>query len=365
MKFKRNKITILALILVLSIFTISCTSVVEETETGTGIETESKTDEPTTLSRTEFLMDTVMTVKVYDEATEEIMDDVFARIKEIEDKMSATIDSSDVSRVNANAGIEPIEVDDETYFVLEKAKEYAEMSDGYYDPTIGPLVELWDVKASEKERDSIPSDADIEKNQDLVDYNDLELSDGNKVFLKEKGMKINLASIAKGYAADEVKEVLAEKGIDSAIIDLGGNVFAYGDKEGSPWRIGVQDPQAVTGTKLATVNISDRSIVSSGSYERYFIYEGKRYHHILDPKTGAPSENELLGVTIVSDDSIDGDALSTFIYVIGLEEGKKMVSEFDGVEAIFVTEDEVHIPQRYEDEEIFVDISPEYELILY
>lgn len=360
MKFKRHNIIILMIILSLSLFTISCTSEVGETKTE-----ETKGEEASTLSRTEFLMDTVMTVKVYDHATEEIMDDVFFRIGEIEDKMSATLEDSDVSEINKNAGLEAVEVDPETYFVLEKAKEYAQMSDGFYDPTIGPLVELWDVKASEKERDNIPGEEDIKNAQVLIDYNDLELLDENKVFLKEKGMMINLSSIAKGYAADEVKEVLKQHSIESAIIDLGGNVFAYGEKEGDPWRIGIQDPQQVTGTKLATVNIKDRSIVSSGSYERYFMYEGKRYHHILNPKTGAPSENELLGVTIVSDTSIDGDALSTFIYVVGLEEGKRLISEFEGVEAIFVTEDQVHVPQRYEDEEIFIDLSPDYELKLY
>lgn len=352
MKPTNHKLIILAFILALSLLTISCTAEIEE-------------ENPKTISRTEFLMDTVMTVRIFDHASEELIDKAFKRISEIEDKMSATIPTSDIVKINENAGIKAIEVDAETYFVLEKAKEYAALSDGYYDPTIGPLVELWDVKSGERERDNIPSEEDIKENQDLVAYQNLELLDNNKVFLKEKHMKINLSSIAKGYAADQVKQVLSENGIESSIIDLGGNVFAYGEKDGSPWRIGVQDPQQETGTKLATVNITDKSIVSSGSYERYFMYENKRYHHILNPKTGYPSDNELLGVTIVSDKSIDGDALSTFIYLIGLEEGKRLISEFEGVEAIFVTSDEVHIPKAYKDEEIFVDLSDQYRLVLY
>lgn len=360
MKFKNHKLIIFILIFILPIFATSCTGVGEGNGAG-----EEQAEAGKDLSRTEFWMDTVMTVRIFDHAREEVMDDVFTRISEIEGKMSVTIKSSDISQVNENSGVEAVEVDPETYFVLEKAKEYAEKSDGYYDPTIGPLVELWDVKADEKQRDSIPSQGEIEEKQDLVDYSNLELLDGSKVFLKEKNMKLNLSSIAKGYAADQVKEVLAKNGVESAIIDLGGNVFAYGEKEGSPWKIGVQDPQQATGNALATVHVSNRSIVSSGSYERYFMYEGQRYHHILNPKTGKPSRNKLLGVTIVSDSSIDGDALSTFVYVAGLEEGKKFISEFDGVGAIFVTEDEVHIPERYEVEEVFTDLAPEYELILY
>ncbi len=349
MKLKKKRVLIL--IFALLILSVACT--------------DSK-QKKTTLTRTDFLMDTVMTVRIFDNASEELMNNVFNRIREIEEKMSVTLDTSDVNLINQNAGINPVKIDKETYFVLKKAKEYAVLSDGYYDPTIGPLVELWDVKSSDKERDSIPSEKSIKEAISLVDYKKLELLDEEYVFLNGKNMKLNISSIVKGYAADQARKVLNENGVKSAIIDLGGNVYAYGDKMGSTWKIGIQDPNEITGVELGILNIKDKSIVSSGSYERYFIYKGTRYHHILNPKTGYPSENELIGVTIVSDQSIDGDALSTCMYVAGIEEGKRLISGLDGIQAIFITsDDEVYIPRLYRDEEIFTDLKDKFKLKSY
>lgn len=351
MKLKRYKILLLASILVLSLLTVSCKN-------------SEKSKAP--LSKTEFLMDTIMTVKIFDNQSEELMEEVFDRLRDIEAKMSFTIDTSDVNLVNKNAGIKPVKVDSETYFVLEKAIKYAELSDGYYEPTIGPLVDLWNIKSSDEERDSIPSEAEIMEKKSLIDYEKLQLADDFDVYLSEKNMKINLGSIAKGYAADQVKKILGENGVKSAIIDLGGNVYAYGDKGGNEWKIGVQDPNKVTGQKFGTINIKNKSIVSSGSYERYFIYKGKRYHHIINPKTGYPTDNGLLGVTIVSDKSIDGDALSTTIFVLGLEKGKQLISKLDGIEAVFITEDdEVYISNKYDEEKTFSDLSEGLKLKVY
>lgn len=347
---KRGKIILIS-ILILSTMAVGCTN-----EKG-----ESKT-----LSKTEFLMDTVMTVKVFDYANEDLMEDIFDRLREIEAKMSVTIDTSDISVLNQNAGVKPVKVDKETYLVLKKAKEYAKLSNGHYDPTIGPLVDLWDVKSEEKDRDSIPSKDEIKEKMELIDYSKLELLDNQNVFLMEKNMKVNLGSIVKGYATDQVKKILTDNGVKGAIIDLGGNIYAYGDKEGEKWRIGVQDPNKATGIAFGTLNIRNKSIVSSGSYERYFTYKNKRYHHILNPKTGYPAENELFGVTVVSDESIDGDALSTSLFVLGLEEGKKLASELDGIEAIFMTyDDEVYIPKKYDEESIFTDLTHGFGLNIY
>ena len=304
----------------------------------TGCTTEKGPVEP--LSRTAFMMDTVMTVKIFDKNDDKILDKVFDRLEEIESKMSATIESSEVSQINNNAGIEPVTVSPDTYFVIKEAKHYAEMSPGSYDPTIGPLVDLWEIKSGETERDWIPEEADIERDRDLVDYNKLEILDNNRIFLKEKGMKINLGGIVKGYATDEVRRILLENGVNTAIIDLGGNVFAHGVKDdGSPWKIGVQNPFEVTGSYLGILEVRDKTIVTSGDYERYFEYKGEIYHHIIDSKTGYPSNNEVTGVTIVADKSIDGDALSTTLFVLGVDEGMKLVESLDGVDAIFVTKD--------------------------
>lgn len=292
------------------------------------------------LSRTEFLMDTVMTVKIFDNQNEKTLDKVFLRLKEIESRMSATIETSDVYKINENAGIKPITVNEDTYFVIKEAKHFAEISNGAFEPTIGPLVDLWDIKSGEKERDSIPTLEEIEEKKALINYNNLELLDNNQVYLNEKNMKINLGGIVKGYAADEARRILIENKVNTAIIDLGGNVFAHGIKvDGSYWKIGVQNPLEYVGNYLGIIQIKDKSIVTSGNYERFFVYNKNNYHHILDTKTGYPSENEIMGISIISDKSIDGDALSTTLFVLGLDDGMKLINSIEEAEAVFILKD--------------------------
>lgn len=292
------------------------------------------------ISRTEFMMDTVMSIRIFDKNDDTILDKAFERLEEIEDKMSATIVTSEVSKINASAGNEPVQVSPDTYFVLQEAKHHAEISKGAYEPTIGPLVKLWNIQSEDEGRDWIPSPEDIEKSKRLINYNDLELLDDNKVFLREKGMKLDLGGIVKGYATDEVRRILLENGVNAAIIDLGGNIYAHGAKaDDIPWNIGIQNPLEVTGEYLGVIEIKDKSIVTSGDYERFFEYNGKRYHHIIDRNTGYPSDSEITGVTIISDRSIDGDALSTTLFVLGVDKSMELVDSIDGVDAIFITKD--------------------------
>lgn len=336
---RRKRYTRLIILLILILVTTGCVKKqnLNDSKSPAKPNSSSKT-EP--ITRTEFLMDTVMTIKLYDKYDEKILDTVFARLEEIENRMSTTIENSDVSKINENAGIKPVKVNEDTYFVINEAKYYAEISKGAYDPTIGPLVDLWNIVSGEKERDSIPTTREIEEKKALVNYKNLELLDNNQVFLKEKNMKINLGGIVKGYAADEVKRILTENGVNAAIIDLGGNVFAHGEKtDGSSWNIGIQNPFEYTGNYLGIIQVIDSSIVTSGDYERFFEYNGKRYHHILDSKTGYPAENEITGVSIISRRSIDGDALSTTLFVLGLDNGMELVNSLEDVEAIFVTKD--------------------------
>ncbi|MCF6460598.1 FAD:protein FMN transferase [Clostridium sp. Cult3] len=304
------------------------------------------------LTQTEFLMDTVINIKIYDKQDKKILDMAIDRLKEIEDRMSGTIENSDVSKINENAGIKPVQVHEEVYYVIEKAKYFAEISQGAYEPTIGPLVELWNITGSdEKERDILPSKEQIEEKKALVDYNDLELLGDNFVYLKRKGMKLDLGGIVKGYAADEVKRIFVENGVESAIIDLGGNVYALGEKpDGDPWKIGIQDPFSVTGNYIGIINVKDKSIVTSGDYERYFMYKGERYHHIIDAQTGYPSKNEVSGISIISDKSIDGDALSTALFVLGIDEGTKLAKQLEDIDLLFITkQNEVYIQEELRD----------------
>ncbi|MFA5576217.1 MAG: FAD:protein FMN transferase [Tissierellaceae bacterium] len=292
------------------------------------------------ISKTDFLMDTVMTVRIYDNQKDKILDKVFERLKEIEDRMSSHIEASDVSKINDNAGIQPVTVNSDTYEVIKRAIFYAELSKGNYDPTIGSLVDLWDVKAEEKERDFIPGEKEIEEARSLVGYEDLELLDNNQVYLKRKGMKLVLGSIVKGYAADEARRILIENKVEKAIVDLGGNLFIHGEKDqGVQWLIGIQDPFNPTGSYAGVVEVSDKSVVTSGDYERFFTFEGKRYNHIIDPYLGYPADNDLTGISIISDKSIDGDALSTTVFVMGLDEGMDFVNGLEDIEAIFISKD--------------------------
>ena len=291
------------------------------------------------IAKTEFLMDTVITLKIYDRQDEKILDEAVNRLKEIEYRMSSHVETSDVNEINKNAGIKPVKVHDDVYYVIEKAKYFATISNGAYEPTIGPLVDLWNITGiDEKERKTIPSEKEIKEKMALVDYNDLELMRDKFVYLNKEDMKIDLGGIVKGYAADEMKRIFTENGVKSAIIDLGGNVYALGEKKnGDMWKIGIQDPFDVQGTYIGILNVKDKSIVTSGNYERYFKYKGEKYHHIIDSKTGYPSKSEVSGVSVISDKSIDGDALSTALFVLGVEEGTRLTDKLEDVDAIFIT----------------------------
>ncbi|MBU5294058.1 FAD:protein FMN transferase [Anaerosalibacter bizertensis] len=311
-----------------------------------------KEEDKEPLSKTEFMMDTVMTIKIYDKKDEVILDKSFDRIREIEDKMSITIEDSDVSKINKNAGKNPVKVDDEVYEILTRAKYFAELTDGAYEPTIGPLVDLWNIRNEGKNnKHDIPSKEDIEKALNKVDYKKLELLEDNKVFLKEEGMKLDLGGIAKGYAADEIKKILKENGVNSAIVDLGGNIYAVGSKgQDEYWKIGIQNPQEQRGSYVGIIEVKDSSVVTSGDYERYFEVNGKRYHHIIDSKTGYPSDNELSAISIIAKSSTDSDALSTALFVLGREKSKEVLKELEDIEVLYVTKsDNIYISPGIKD----------------
>lgn len=283
-------------------------------------------------------MGTVIQLKVYGVNAEEASEKALKRISEIENKMSVNIETSEISKLNDKAGISGEKLSLDTYSVIAKSVEYSKLTEGALDATIEPIVKLWGI-GTDKER--VPTKKEIDEKLKLVNYNDIILDDKNStVQLKKTEEAIDLGAIAKGYTADEIKKVLLDNKISSAIINLGGNVFALGKKlDGTSWNIGIQNPLSTRGEYLGTVSVNDKSIVTSGNYERFFIVDGKRYHHIFDPKTGYPAEKGLISTTIISDKSIDGDALSTSTYILGLQKGLKLVESIKGVEGIFITND--------------------------
>lgn len=295
-------------------------------------------------ARTFLSFDTVCTINAYDAGTDALYDACEARLNELENLFSAHISSSDICRVNEAAGDCPVKVSGEVFTVLKTARAYAEKSSGAFDPTIGPLVALWGI-GSENER--IPSDSEIEAARSFVDWQLLTLDDeAGTAFLEKEGMALDLGGIAKGYAADEMVRLLKEAGVTSALVDLGGNVYVIGnrpaesgsDASGEPWRVGIKNPFKPEEGAGLRVDVSDMSVVTSGNYERYFEKNGVRYHHILNPETGWPSENGIVSCTIIDSSSLEADVLSTAVFVLGKERGMELL-EKEGKEGVCISSD--------------------------
>jgi thiamine biosynthesis lipoprotein len=288
-----------------------------------------------------YALGTVIQIQIYDadeDKAQKAIEESVKRIQEIENKMSVNIENSEVNQINEYSGVNSVKISPDTFYVIEKAKKYSELSGGAFDLTIEPIIKLWGIGT---ENARVPKKEEIEPLLDLVDYNDVILDDNSKeVKLSKKGQAIDLGAIAKGYAGDEVKKILKDHGIPTAFVNLGGNVVTLGSKpDGSSWRIGVQNPFEERGKHIAVIEVKDETVVTSGNYERYFIEDGKRYHHIIDPKTGYPAEAGIISSTIVTNSSIDADALSTSVYVLGLEKGMELIESLEHVEAAIITED--------------------------
>ena len=206
-----------------------------------------------------------------------------------------------------------------------------------FDPTVGPLVKLWGINTDHAR---VPSPQEIAAARQLIDWRQVELSTRDRtIYLRRRGMKLDVGGVAKGFAADEVVRVLAARGVTSAIVDLGGNVMAFGKKPGgAPWRIGIQNPDAPRGTYFGIASVVNKTLVTSGVYERFFIKDGKRYHHIMDTRTGYPVDNGLAEVTVITDKSFDADGVTLTLFSLGPEKGLEMARQL-GVEAIMVGAD--------------------------
>ncbi len=295
-------------------------------------------DDSKPLSKTEYFMGTVVTVTLYDNKSEKIIDKAFEEVKKIEQLVSINMEGTELDEVNNNAGIKPVKVSDDTYNIIKKGLEYSSLTNGSFDITIGPLVKLWSIGLPEAK---VPTIEEIKEKIQYINYNDVELNNSEKtVFLKKTGMIIDLGGIAKGYTADVIAQTLKDEGVEKAIIDLGGNIYALGEKaENTLWRIGIQNPDQTRGEIVGSINVKDKSIVTSGIYERFIEQDGVKYHHILSPKSGYPYDNEIAGVTIISDKSIDGDALSTSVFSMGITKGLEFINSLPDTEAIFITKD--------------------------
>jgi len=256
---------------------------------------------------------------------------VFQEIKRIETLMSPWLDSSDVTRINRSAGKERVKVSPETFEVIQRAQEISELSEGGFDITIGPLTELW-RKAREKKIP--PSVEDVKEKLGLVNFKNIEMDQEGKVFLKKKDMAIDLGGIAKGYAVDRAFELLKSLGYKNLIVNAGGDLKVGGLKNNQPWSIGIQNPRE-SKKILARISVSDMAVATSGDYEKFFYFEGKRYHHIFNPRDGFPTEG-CQSVTILYKDGMTADALATAVFVLGREKGYSLCQKLDGLKCLIV-----------------------------
>lgn len=287
-----------------------------------------------------FAMDTYMTLTAYGENAQEAVEAGIAEIQRLDDLLSTGKDTSEVAQINANGGGV---LSEDTDYLVKRALDIYQSTNGTFDISIYPVMQLWGFTTGNF---AVPNESDLAAKLALVDAGKIILSEENgqtSISLPE-GMEIDLGGIAKGYTSGRVMDVMKSYGIKSAVINLGGNAHVLGNKtDGSQWKVGIQDPEDENGY-LGGVSVTDRAIITSGGYERYFVDKdtGVKYHHIIDPKTGYSANNGLISVTIVSADSTLADGLSTSLFVLGTEDAITYCEEHcaeDGFDAIMEDED--------------------------
>lgn len=338
----------------------------------TDADTSTTGNEPINISS--IKLNTAVQITIYDSQDKALLDDCLALCDKYELVFSRTNEKSELYKLNhrkdtsdkdPNADGQttpyPVSGTADTWHIsedlaslLSQGLSITRESDGAFDIAIAPLTSLWDFTAEDPK---VPDDAAIQKALPLCSSDGVTI-DGQDITLPSDDIQFDVGAIAKGYIADRMKDLLVKKGVKSAIINLGGNVLCIGSKpDGTPFKVGIQKPFADRNETEAVMDITGKSVVSSGIYERCFKQGGKLYHHILNPQTGYPYDNGLISVTIISDQSVDGDALSTTCFALGLEDGLKF-AEKKGVQAVFITEDyELHYTDGFQDEINVTDVE--------
>lgn len=290
------------------------------------------------ISRTDFYFDTVITITLYG-SKQAYIDECFKLCDKYERMFSKTIPDSEISLINTNSKAgKYTTVSDETLELIQYGLKYSELSNGKFDITVGNLTALWNFTETSNET-ALPNDELLQTTVKNIGYTQIDIK-GNDVLLKNPNISIDVGGIAKGYIADKLKQYLYENNIKKGMINLGGNILLLGTKtDGSNYNIGIQRPFDTEGQTIAIVNANDKSIVTSGVYERYFYKDESLYHHILDTETGYPIKNNILSVTILSDKSVDGDGLSTSLFALGIEDGLNLIETIPDTEAIFIDTD--------------------------
>ncbi|MBR5236562.1 MAG: FAD:protein FMN transferase [Clostridia bacterium] len=299
---------------------------------------------------TEFLMDTVVTVTAYGNEGKAAVQKVFLRLRELDAKFNAHSEKSELAKINTAPENTPVPVDKEAFKLIKSAHDFSITAEGFFDITLLPLSNLWGFGT---ENTAVPTENELENAMKQVGFTFISLDPENCTVTKHKaGIQLDLGAVVKGYAADEAMHILKESGVESAYLDLGGNVAVMGGMPQSLWKrilsgqktrpfvIGLQEPGAPSGTAIDTLSLTDGFIVTSGDYERFFEADGMRYHHILDPATGKPAQSSLRSVTIVSKNGLMADMLSTALFVAG---EKEMSALYDLCEHVITINDAMEL----------------------
>lgn len=294
--------------------------------------------QPKPVQTQEFALGTIVNQLVYGKNAHKAAKEVSVMIKERDGLWTINQPGGDINNLNRHAGQEAVQLKPETIDLLIKAGRISDLSRGAaFDITVAPLVKAWGIGT---EHARVPSDEEIKALLPLVNYLDVQVDEAsNTASLRKPGQMADLGGIAKGYIGDLAMRIYKKNGITSAFVNLGGNVVVLGRRpDGTPWKVGIQDPRGQNGEIVGFVDAVDQAVVTSGDYQRYFIQDGKRYCHILDPHTGTPADSGLMSVTIVAASSTDADGLAK-AYVIGLKQGLELVKRYGKAEAIFIAND--------------------------
>ncbi len=283
-----------------------------------------------------FYFDTSINVKIYDDSSTFDADKINSQIEDLlvdsENEYSPSNENSTINKLN-NGQIN--QVSSNFIDILNKSIDACEITSGRYDPSSGSLIDLWSINNA----NHIPTDDEIDKAMNNIGCDDIVIND-NKVELP-KGYELDFGSSVKGYAGDWIEQILVKNGVENALINLGGNIQAVGNKYGNPFKIGIMKPEVENefNENVAYLEIDDTAMVTSGINQRFFIEDGNVYHHIIDATTGYPADNNLASVSIITENGSDADILSTMTFLMGLDEGYEFIETLDGVDAIFITRD--------------------------
>ncbi len=306
------------------------------------------TNEDKMFKESRMLMDTYCTITVVSPSkvkARESIDAGFAEIRKLEKLLNYFSEDSEITAINKAAGIRPVRVSADTLEVLKKTYAVSEVTGGAFDATIAPVIQLWKFSKDSSGR-MVPSANVVKQRLGLVDFRNIIIDDEtSKVFLKKEGMEIDLGGIAKGYGADKALDALKSKGIRSALVAIAGDIRGYGKNlSGKGWKVGIQNPRPERESEkpwediFAVLHLEDRAISTSGDYQRFFMKDGKRYHHILNPATGYSADSGLISVTVIATEGYLSDSLSTAVFILGEGKGIRLLQSM-GLDGVLVNSD--------------------------